>query len=326
LSKETEDSHSSHLDDMIARAYEAVLDQDRFDELITLAEYSVSDPAAHDHLVRRKRDMDAHFETAEKLLANLSVPELVDDRPVLKLATDLTITSANKVAGAALGLADGAHLEDLDLDTDSLVQLREAITGRSENWPVIRVPSRETGKQVLLALSCGRGVSGTQEWKLSGVDRIWQPGASLAMQSLYGLTQSETDVLSLLVGGFAPAEIAEKRSRSVETVRQQIKSMIAKTRSSGTNELISLARAVGESAGRRRAFNTATSGAERREVRLRDGRTATRLSGTGLQDRSSGHFSPRLLVRQQDAEFRGPVLFRNRRQAPFTGTPLARSE
>lgn len=256
----------------MARAYEAVLDQDRFDELISLAETSITDPAAHEHLIRRRREFDSHFETAEKLLANLSTPETVDDRPFLKLASDLTILSANTLAETTFGVSEGAHLEDLELDTDSLSQIRKAISSRSEDWPVVRVPSLVTGKQVLLALSCRQGRSGALEWSLTGVDRVWQPGASLAMQSLYGLTQSETDVLSSLVSGLAPTEIAEKRNRSVETVRQQIKSMIGKTRSSGSNELVSLARAVGESAGRRRIPGAVAAGAERLEVRLRDGR------------------------------------------------------
>ena len=56
---------------MIAHAYGAILDQDKFDELIYLAEGSLSDPSARKELLRRKRDIEAHFETAEQLLSNL---------------------------------------------------------------------------------------------------------------------------------------------------------------------------------------------------------------------------------------------------------------
>jgi len=275
------DPPPSRLDDMIANVYEAVLDQDRFDELITLAETSIDDPVAQRDLLRRKRDMDGHFETAEKLLASLPKPAEADDRPVLTIGPDLVIRSTNAIAAEMLDIGAGRPLDDLPLDADAIGHVRDTISGRSEDWPVIRVPHARTGKQILLALSPvevspveasaadapGRG----RTWSLAGVERVWQPGASRAMQSLYGLTRSETDILSMLVGGHAPAEIAGARNRSVETVRAQVKSMITKTRSRGSSELVAIARAVADSA-QRRPRGAGPADPVRHRLRLRDGR------------------------------------------------------
>lgn len=261
----------SRLDDMIANVYEAVLDQDRFDELITLAEASITDPSAHRDLLRRKRDMDAHFETAEKLLASLQKPAEADDRPVLTIGPDLVIRSANAIAADMLDIAAGQPLDDLPIDADAIGHLRDTVSGRSEDWPIIRVPHARTGKQILLALSALDVPGPGPAWSLAGVDRVWQPGASLAMQSLYALTPSETDILSMLVGGHAPAEIAEARGRSVETVRAQVKSMITKTRSRGSSELVAIARAVADSA-QRRPRGATSSDPVRHQLRLRGGR------------------------------------------------------
>lgn len=262
----------SRLDDMIAHAYSAILDQDKFDELIYLAEGSISNPGAHKNFLKRKRDIEAHFETAEKLLANLQKSEHDIDRPELVIGANLVVRSVNEIAGKMLGITPGASLEDLPMDGDALRLVRDAVAGRLSDWPVIRVPKPDTGKQILLSLTENNPDQPGKEWRLSGVDRVWRSGASLAMQSLYGLTPSETDVLSLLVGGHSPAEVADTRRRSVDTVRQQIKSMITKTRSRGTNELIDLARAVAASANRRSPDNPAVEHFERFQLRLNDGR------------------------------------------------------
>lgn len=262
----------ARLDDMIAHAYSAILDQDKFDELIHLAEGSLSDPSARKELLRRKRDIETHFETAEQLLSNLPKPVVEADRPELTLGTDLKVTKANDLAETLLGAMSGTSLEDLPIDDDGLQLVRDAVSGRLSDWPVVRIPKQGTGKQVLLALTKTETTSSVPEWRLCGVESLWRPGASLAMQSLYGLTPSETDVLSLLVGGHAPSEIAEARNRSVETVRQQIKSMIMKTRSRGSGELTDLAKAVAASSSRRSTGVHKAANSARFQMELADGR------------------------------------------------------
>jgi len=61
------------------------------------------------------------------------------------------------------------------------------------------------------------------------------------MRMVFGLTEAETDVLSLLVDGHSSAEIADIRSTSPLTARSQAKSVYAKTDVSNRADLVRLA-------------------------------------------------------------------------------------
>ena len=61
---------------------------------------------------------------------------------------------------------------------------------------------------------------------------------------LYGLTQAEDDICSLLVSGMTTLEIAETRSVQLETVRSQIKRVLNKTQVKTRIQLIKLALSI----------------------------------------------------------------------------------
>jgi DNA-binding CsgD family transcriptional regulator len=65
-------------------------------------------------------------------------------------------------------------------------------------------------------------------------------GLRAHLTALYGLTQAESEVAVLLAEGFAPAEIADQRSVSIETVRNQIKALLQKTGANRIGGLIAL--------------------------------------------------------------------------------------
>jgi DNA-binding CsgD family transcriptional regulator len=60
------------------------------------------------------------------------------------------------------------------------------------------------------------------------------------VSALYDLTPAETEVAVLLAQGLAPAQIAERRAVSVETVRNQIKALLEKTGAERLGGLIAL--------------------------------------------------------------------------------------
>jgi DNA-binding CsgD family transcriptional regulator len=60
------------------------------------------------------------------------------------------------------------------------------------------------------------------------------------VRALYDLTPAETEVAILLAQGFAPAQIAERRAVSIETVRNQIKALLQKTGTRRLGNLIAL--------------------------------------------------------------------------------------
>lgn len=65
--------------------------------------------------------------------------------------------------------------------------------------------------------------------------------SSEKLQRLFGLTATEGKVLSALVSGASPKEIAEQSGRSLETVRRHIKNIMSKTNTHRQAKLVKLA-------------------------------------------------------------------------------------
>ena len=72
------------------------------------------------------------------------------------------------------------------------------------------------------------------------------------MQEAFKLTDAEVEIIRALVEGKSVKEICEERKRSMETVRTQMRSILAKTETRSQSELIritmSLMDVVGQSA------------------------------------------------------------------------------
>jgi DNA-binding CsgD family transcriptional regulator len=58
------------------------------------------------------------------------------------------------------------------------------------------------------------------------------------LQSLYNLTRAEADIANLLLEGLSLEQISEQRLVSLDTVRSQVKTLLAKTGSSRQSTLI----------------------------------------------------------------------------------------
>jgi len=60
------------------------------------------------------------------------------------------------------------------------------------------------------------------------------------MRNLFGATQSETELIELLSRGLTPAECAERRQVSINTIRTQLASLLAKTGTRSQAQLVAL--------------------------------------------------------------------------------------
>ncbi len=141
----------------------------------------------------------------------------------------------------ATAVDSSGFAELLELAVDEIGAIRHFLRGESSYAPVLRLIRQDCGKPLLLR--CGKCAK-TEVLLCFGVDIPWHEREADAMRALYGLTRSENAVLGLLVEGHSPQETASLRSRSVETIRQQIKAMIAKTETAGLQDLLHLSRVV----------------------------------------------------------------------------------
>ena len=61
------------------------------------------------------------------------------------------------------------------------------------------------------------------------------------ISDLYGLSRSETEILTLMAEGLTNPEISDRRTKSIHTVNSQVKSVLAKTQAANRTQLIRLA-------------------------------------------------------------------------------------
>jgi pimeloyl-ACP methyl ester carboxylesterase/DNA-binding CsgD family transcriptional regulator len=231
---------------LIGSIYATVVDTSDFAELLELADKRLSDDANRSRFDKLRSDFEHHVTKAETLMAALpSVSQTgldhQDLRPRFSIDLQCRIVAPNLVAQDLLGLRPGQILDSLDLTVDEIGAIRRFLVGESSYAPVFRLPRQDSGKPFLLR--CEKCVE-TEVLQCFGVDVPWHDRAAGAMRGLYGLTRSENAVLGLLVEGHSPQEAASLRSRSVETIRQQIKAIVAKTETAGLQDLLHLSRVV----------------------------------------------------------------------------------
>jgi DNA-binding CsgD family transcriptional regulator/pimeloyl-ACP methyl ester carboxylesterase len=162
----------------------------------------------------------------------------------------LQTSAANDVAREIYGLDRGVALAGLPMVAEDLQELRERI---------LELFSAATDESRLLRLHVGeRGAPDETRAILFRLRRVtpdigepfvlvvtshlrWPAGLSEALARSFGLTASEIEVLRGLTQSQSPREIADRRERSVETVRAQIKSLLQKTETRSQGDLVRLA-------------------------------------------------------------------------------------
>lgn len=272
------DSPKLDVNDVIETVYDAVLDRARFDELVDLATHVLENDAAKARFHELKEVLERHVNRAEIMLHNLPPDRATRDHvPAFDLMADGTISACNALAMDLLDIRHGMAIADMDLSDDITRSLKAFMAGEQMVTPVLRLKRQDSGKPYLLfADSRQQGEPDRPPVfpiTFMGADRVWTERAATAFQAIFALTPSETTILGHLMAGLAPADIAALRSRSIETVRQQIKTVTRKTGSSGMQELLHLGRAITQSTRHGTLQDHGLpSRVARRELRLPDGR------------------------------------------------------
>ena len=272
---------------LIGAVYDAVIDHARFEEILglvlALVEATVEDRGGVSDAI--DETLVTHFERAEYILGSIDRPaaaptESTRDNltattpdPMISAGRDGRILSASTRAQAALGLGQGDSIWDLAMHADSAARL-EALMGDGaiDDRLVLRVARVDDTRPMTLAARLVP-VEGGRSRGLALHELSLQFSSAtvdLVMRS-FGLTPAETKVLSHLAEGLTPSEIAIARARSIETIRAQIRSLVAKTDASHVTDLVGLALGAAQVAPRPLDASGGPDG-PRRLIRLPDGR------------------------------------------------------
>lgn len=238
--------------EIVDRLYEVALDPIRLEDLLEVWEERVTalrvgplDRA----VVLDDPEIDAHVSRARVFLDRYEAarPEagyrlLLDDIP--RAAAFVSeggprVIACNRAAQRAFGLSEGGALADLPFDPEDTETLRGVIrkvaSGRAERVATLRIRSGVTGSPVILRVS-------TLEEKglalVLSTELFWPEDFTQIVQEAFGLTTAEVEIVRGITLGLPLRDIAEQRRRSIETVRTQARSILAKTETHSQSELV----------------------------------------------------------------------------------------
>jgi pimeloyl-ACP methyl ester carboxylesterase/DNA-binding CsgD family transcriptional regulator/PAS domain-containing protein len=153
-----------------------------------------------------------------------------------------TVTACNRPARQALGIDEGGPITALPFDPDDIATLRAVIrkvaAGRAEKVMTLRIRSVQTGQVSIMRVGPVSGGDGAPLALVISSELVWPEGFETTVQDAFGLTPAEVDIVRGLTLGQPMKDIAETRGRSLETVRTQVRSILAKTETHGQPELV----------------------------------------------------------------------------------------
>ncbi|MFK7938632.1 MAG: helix-turn-helix transcriptional regulator [Roseovarius sp.] len=243
----------------IDRLYDVALDPARYEALLDHWETAMKPLRAQaDFQAPRLLDdplIAGHFDRASTFLDRVDTSTEIDEIKAILAPFDRVaafvmdgtqrIRATNDAAMALMGLSDSSTLEDLPINSEDIEAvrrtLRRVLTDEKETTAILRVRSRAMGRFTVLRLQLCR-TADDQKLVLAASNEVgWPDGFRDILRQAFALTTAEADVVRALVECGSLAEIAEQRSRSVDTIRAQVKSILAKTETHSQVELVRLA-------------------------------------------------------------------------------------
>jgi pimeloyl-ACP methyl ester carboxylesterase/DNA-binding CsgD family transcriptional regulator len=240
---------------IVDRLYDVAMDPILLEDLLDVWEGSVAplrvgpveaaieldDPDIAAHVKRASVFLDrteaAHPESTQKSI-------LADIPRAAAFLTDggSSIAACNRAARVAFGLADGGPISTLPFDAEDVATLRGVVRkvagGRAEKVVILRIRSLTTGSPVIVRVSAVESEAKPPLALVTSTELVWPAGFAETVQEAFGLTGAEVAIVQGISLGLPLKTIADDRGRSVETVRTQLRSILAKTETHSQAELV----------------------------------------------------------------------------------------
>jgi len=240
---------------IVDRLYDVAMDPIRLEELLEVWEGHAAplrarggagaalpeDPDIAPHIDRAGVFLDRYQPDA----ANTGEQDVLDRIP--RSAAFLadggpTVAACNRAARLVFGIANGAPLSALPFDPEDVDMLRGVIRkvahGRDERVMTLRIRSMSTGSVVIMRVSALEVMGHTHLALVMSTELVWPEGFEHTVQEAFGLTAAEVEIVRGITLGQPIKDIAGARGRSAETVRTQLRSILAKTETHSQQELV----------------------------------------------------------------------------------------
>ncbi len=254
-----DDSHERRAE-IIERLYDVAIDPVRFEELLDAWEghHGRFRQAEADPAISLDREYETHFDRASVFLdrfeassrASGYIAALNNMGHSAAFVADTTgrIIAANPPAQQILQIRDGDPLAALPLDPEDADELatevRSVALRRRQTAATLRVRPLQTNGPLILRILPVAGQESQPLAIVVSTAMAWPAGFDQTIRDAFGLTQAEVEVVRGLAEAKTVREIADERDRSLETVRTQIRSILAKTETHSQPELLRITLAL----------------------------------------------------------------------------------
>ncbi len=240
-----------HRAEIVERLYDVAMDPIRLEELLDVWEDRTA-PLRDSAIVLEDPEIEAHLHRATVFLDRYDAVN--QDSATRTVLSDIprsaaflsdggvTIHSCNQPAEVAFGLAEGGPFAALPFDPEDrdLLQgvIRRVAARRAEKVATLRIRSTISGSPVILRISPVEGGGPRPLALVVSTELVWPEGFQTTVQEAFGLTAAEVEIVRGVTLGLPLRDIAEARGRSLETVRTQVRSVLAKTETHSQSELV----------------------------------------------------------------------------------------
>lgn len=241
--------------EIVDRLYDVALDPIRLEQLLEAWEGRMAplragvvgsaidmvDPEIEAHVARASVFLD-RFEAGRDHASYHSVLAEIPRSAAFLSDGGPTVTACNRPGAIAFGLREGGPITALPFDPEDVEMLRGVIrkvaARTAERVVTLRIRSIITASPVIVRVS---PVDSNEPRPLALVlstELVWPQGFEETVQEAFGLTAAEVEIVRGITLGLPVRDIAEARGRSMETVRTQLRSILAKTETHSQSELV----------------------------------------------------------------------------------------
>ncbi len=248
---------SGHKAEIIDRLYEVAVDPVRFEQLLDVWEgriaplrehadgttgIAVSDHEIETHIERASIFLD-RYEAANS--AGSSYQAALDDigRSAAFVSDGSSrIVAVNGPARSVFAVAEGSDVTTLPFDREDVGALMAVVSrvakGQGEKAATMRMRSTRTESPVIMRIMPVASDSMTPLALVVSTELAWPEGFDQTMQEAFALTDTEVEIVRAITEGMQIKDIAGTRGRSTDTVRTQLRSILAKTGTHSQSELV----------------------------------------------------------------------------------------
>lgn len=240
--------------EIIDRLYDVALDPAALRDLAETWERHLRavSPDTQSPVGTHDAEIEAHLVRATAFLGRLSMTR--PDRSSRSVLADIPrlaafisdgatrVLACNRAASVAFHIEEDAPLAALPFEAADLITLsaviRKVAARRAEKVITLRIRSTITGGPVILRVSPVDSAEARPLALVLSTELVWPEGFAETVQEAFSLTPAEVEIVRGITLGLPIRDIAESRRRSVDTVRTQMRSILAKTETHSQAELV----------------------------------------------------------------------------------------